>query len=77
MAIVMRHTKMDVKLVIDEIYKDGNVGSVLYVDKIEKKHPGYINYLYCYATNTLGPNSSVALLSSIMHKKVTHQERGK
>ena len=36
MAIVMRHTKMDVKLVIDEIYKDGNVGSVLYVDKIEK-----------------------------------------
>ena len=55
--------------------REGSIGSTSDVDKIEVKYPGYLHYIYRYATNTFGAKYSFELLSIAINKKVIHQQR--
>ena len=44
-------------------------GSPFYVDDIEKKHPGYLHFLYRYVVKTYGAKSGFVLLALVMNEK--------
>jgi len=53
-------------------------GSVKYTDVIEKKYPGYLRTLFCYALKTLSKKSTLRDLTQLMNQKsatMTHQNK--
>lgn len=42
--------------------KSNYAGSIVYVDRLEKKYLGYLHELFCYSTNTIGSKSSFSVI---------------
>ena len=68
-TVVLWEIRMSVKLDTGDHASTNRIGSTSYVGEIEKRHPGYLHFLYRYAVRTFGAKSGFGLLASVMNER--------